>query len=176
MKSPVPRGNVWHILSGRELYYRSNECYEKRNKIRTSTVGIDIDSIRELKVVQLLQRLFDKSFDVQAGSVWEWLSKRVGGCKENMRYHWSVPSVKSTLIHCVNATDIPGPTTPQLSCLIPIHRGRAINEIETSVKSFVSSCRDSRRKAINSLLAFSNFYFIRSILKYETILDDSKFV
>lgn len=66
-----PQGKrMTHIIRQRVvLSNATNECYEKRNKIRTSTVGIDIDSIRELKVVQLLQRLFDKSFDVQAGTV-----------------------------------------------------------------------------------------------------------
>lgn len=52
---------------------------EIRFKPSTEYFGIDIDSIRGLNIVQLLQRLFDKSFDVRTtrfrASV-EWLSKR----------------------------------------------------------------------------------------------------
>ena len=49
--------------------------------------GIDIDSTGELNTVQLLQRLFDKSFDVASRFRVSGFSKREGGCKENMRRH-----------------------------------------------------------------------------------------
>lgn len=98
--------NERDILSAK-LYYSRQRIILRGSEIRfkpsTSYFGIDIDSIRGPNIVQLLQRLFDKSFDVQP------IPHRSGfsrGYKENMYCHWSVPSVKSTLIYCVNVTNI----------------------------------------------------------------------
>lgn len=72
------------------------------------------------------------------------------GYKENMYCHWSVPSVKSTLIYCVNVTNILS-SHPNNSrgCLaratIRYHdTTRTTNEIEIDVKSLVSSFPDNR--------------------------------